>query len=117
MSLEQKYKTGVLWQDIQHQQLIDLLESFSEAETAGQDKYTYTLAFLVMYVNHHFGLEEAYMEAYAYPGLAAHKVEHAAYIQQLKEFLFIFLCQFFCCEFFLIFKIWNNHFFDHRVFR
>jgi len=86
MSLEQKFKTGVLWQDIQHQQLIDLLESFSEADEVGQDKFTYTLAFLVMYVNHHFGLEEAYMEAYAYSGLAAHKLEHAAYIQQLKEF-------------------------------
>jgi len=86
MSLEQKYKTGILWQDIQHQQLIELLENFSEADQMGQDTFTYTLAFLVMYVNHHFRLEEAYMEAYTYPDLVAHKREHAAYTMRLKEF-------------------------------
>jgi hemerythrin-like metal-binding protein len=86
MSLEQKYKTGVLWQDIQHQQLVDLLEKFSDADEMGQAMFTYTLAFLVMYVNHHFTLEEAYMQAYGYSDLAAHKQEHADYIAQLKEF-------------------------------
>jgi len=86
MSLEQKYKTGVLWQDIQHQQLVDLLEKFSAGDEMGQEMFTYTLAFLVMYVNHHFNLEEEYMQVYAYSDLAVHKKEHAQYIQQLKEF-------------------------------
>ena len=48
--------------------------------------FTYTPAFLVMYVNHHFMLEEAYRRAYDSPDPAAHKKEHADYTQQLKTF-------------------------------
>lgn len=86
MSLEQKYKTGVLWQDIQHQQLVELLQKFSGDDEMGQEMFTYTVGFLVMYVNHHFNLEEEYMQVYDYPDLPAHQKEHADFIQQLKEF-------------------------------
>ena len=86
MSLEEKYKTGVLWQDIQHQQLVDLLEKFADNNEMGQEMFTYTLGFLVMYVNHHFNLEEEYMQAYNFPDLDGHKKEHAEYVQQLKDF-------------------------------
>ena len=88
MTLDSKYETGVVWQDYQHKQLIDLFEKVKEAKTNQKDQnlYRYTIAFLAMYVNHHFKLEEQYMEAYGYPEKKKHKEEHKAFIKDLKEF-------------------------------
>jgi hemerythrin-like metal-binding protein len=68
--------------------LIELLEKLTgpNADEIDQNMFSYTVAFLVMYVNHHFSLEEEYMKAYACPDLAFHKKEHAEYVQQLKKF-------------------------------
>lgn len=86
--LDVKYETGVVWQDFQHKQLIDLFEKIKEAKSNNTDKnmYRYTIAFLAMYVNHHFKLEEAYMEKFDYPDLAMHQKEHREFIKELKLF-------------------------------
>ncbi len=88
MGLEKKYKTGILWQDTQHRQLIDLMEKLSDADTreAKSKMFTYTTAFLAMYVTHHFKLEEQYMKAYEYPDLEFHVKEHQKYINLVKQF-------------------------------
>jgi hemerythrin-like metal-binding protein len=88
MKFNVKYETGVVWQDFQHKQLIDLFGKVKEAASNSRDKhlYPYTLAFLAMYVNHHFKLEKAYMEKYRYPDLDAHHREHQTFIKELKEF-------------------------------
>ncbi len=87
-ALKDMYRTGVLWQDFQHRQLIDLFEDIKEARRQKNDKnlYRYTIAFLAMYVTHHFKLEEAYMEKYGYPGTEKHIQEHKDFIGELKEF-------------------------------
>lgn len=88
MSLDAKYETGVVWQDYQHKQLIDLFEKIKEAKTGQKDQnlYRYTVAFLAMYVNHHFKLEEEYMEKYKYPGKEGHVKTHRRFIKELKAF-------------------------------
>lgn len=88
MNLDAKYETGVLWQDFQHKQLIDLFEQVKEAKGNQKDKnlFRYTVAFLAMYVNHHFKLEEEYMEKSKYPDRAAHTKEHQDFVHELKEF-------------------------------
>ena len=88
MALDAKYETGVVWQDFQHKQLIDLFEKIKDAKTNQKEKnlYRYTIAFLAMYVNHHFRLEEEYMEKYAYPGKKEHESEHKGFIKELKAF-------------------------------
>ena len=88
MELQDKYKTGILWQDFQHGQLIDLFEKIAEARQDKKDKnlYWYTVAFLAMYVNHHFKLEEQYMEKYRYPDADEHIKEHKQFIKELKVF-------------------------------
>lgn len=88
MKLDVEYETGVVWQDFQHKQLIDLFEKIKQAKSNNKDKnlYRYTLAFLAMYVNHHFKLEEEYMEKYDYPDKAIHQKEHQAFVKELKEF-------------------------------
>ncbi len=56
MELDTKYETGVVWQDFQHKQLIDLFGKLKAAKINEDDKdlYRYSIAFLAMYVNHHF---------------------------------------------------------------
>lgn len=88
MSLEQKYFTGVVWQDFQHKELMDLFTKLRKARADKQDKdaFRFAIAFLSMYVNHHFKLEEEYMDIYYYPEKDAHKKEHKGYVKTLKDF-------------------------------
>lgn len=88
MQLDEQYQTGVLWQDFQHGQLIDLFEKLKETGENKDDKRLprYSFGFLAMYVNHHFKLEEQYMKKYRYPDTAAHQKEHREFIKELKWF-------------------------------
>ncbi len=88
MSFDAKYETGVVWQDFQHKQLIDLFQKVKEARANKKDQnlFRYTVAFLAMYVNHHFSLEEEYMEKYQYPGKDAHHKEHQDFVKEIKAF-------------------------------
>ncbi len=88
MELDAKFETGVLWQDFQHKQLIDLFDKVKEAKANKKDEnlFRYTVAFLAMYVNHHFKLEEEYMEKYKYPDRDLHVKEHQEFVLELKEF-------------------------------
>ena len=87
MEINKKYETGVLWQDLQHKELIDLLKKANPgSENFNASTYTYTLAFLVMYVNQHFSLEEGYMDHYGYPDSNTHKKIHKEFVQKLKKY-------------------------------
>ncbi|MCA1787073.1 MAG: hemerythrin family protein [Desulfobacteraceae bacterium] len=88
MKLDITYETGVIWQDFQHKQLIDLFEKIKKARSDEKEKdlYPYTTAFLAMYVNHHFSLEEEYMAKYDYPDTQVHTREHTAFVKELKTF-------------------------------
>jgi len=78
--------TGVQEIDAQHQALFEWL---AELETAAMDGRTlfgaYALTRLKHYARDHFELEESLMRAAAYPDLAAHMAEHAAFRAKLTE--------------------------------
>ncbi len=86
--MDSKYSTGVVWQDFQHKQLMDLFLKLRAAKQDKTDKdiYPYTLAFLAMYVNHHFSLEEEYMDIYCYPDKHLHEDEHRKLVKEIKAF-------------------------------
>ncbi len=88
MAEKKGYKTGVLWQDFQHGQLIELLNQLQKAKGEDQDEamFNYTVGFLAMYVNHHFKLEEAYMKTYEFEGQDDHRSAHKKLIQAIKKF-------------------------------
>ncbi|MCP3944176.1 MAG: hemerythrin family protein [Desulfobacteraceae bacterium] len=88
MLLEQKYFTGVIWQDFQHKEMMELFAKLRKARADKKDKdaFRFTVAFLSMYANHHFKLEEEYMDIYYYPEKESHKKEHKEYIKTLKKF-------------------------------
>ncbi len=88
MNLNIQYQTGLLWQDIQHREWVSLLDQLEEAQKIGQDQQLFheAVSFLVMYVNHHFFLEQEYMKRYLYPEERFHNEEHRIYLLRLKDF-------------------------------
>ncbi len=88
VDLDIQYQTGLLWQDSQHRQWILLLDQLKEAAKKGHDQHLFyqAVSFLVMYVNHHFSLEEEYMGRYLYPEERFHREEHRLYLIRLKDF-------------------------------
>jgi hemerythrin-like metal-binding protein len=88
VDLDIRYQTGLLWQDCQHREWISLLGQLEEAQKDRQDQQLFhqAVSFLVMYVNHHFSLEEEYMRQYLYPEERFHREEHRIYLVRLKDF-------------------------------
>jgi hemerythrin len=87
MVLDQKYITGVIWQDFQHKELMNLFTKLQKArEDKDKESFQFAVAFLAMYVNHHFKLEEQYMDIYNYPEKELHKKEHREYIKTIRDF-------------------------------
>ena len=88
MDLDIQYQTGLLWQDTQHKEWVSLLSQLKEAAKDGRDRQLFyqAVSFLVMYVTHHFSLEEEYMKQYLYPEERFHKEEHRLYLLRLKDF-------------------------------
>ena len=87
-NLPKSLATGILWQDLQHQQLIETLKqveiafnSYSEEEMIPK-----AMTFLEHYTKDHFGMEEAYMKAYGYPDLENHLALHEHFKDKLDEF-------------------------------
>ena len=68
--------------------MLYLFEQIKQAKTEKKDKnlYLFTIAFLAMYVNHHFKLEEQYMKKYKFPDADDHIKEHRNFIKELKVF-------------------------------
>jgi hemerythrin len=80
--------TGWEWQDNQHKELFkrinDLLDALSKGQAPAKVKGVFD--FLDQYVVSHFGAEERWMTANAYPAVAEHKREHQAFITELKSY-------------------------------
>ncbi len=87
MTLDTLYETGILWQDFQHKQLIDLLSSLEEKgeEKLDKEMFNNTVGFLVMYATHHFSLEQMYMEKYQYTDIENHIKEHNEFIGNIRK--------------------------------
>jgi len=73
--------------DAQHQELFARVNALLAAMNAGRgrDDLGRTLSFLGDYVDRHFGLEEAYMRRFNYPGYFAHKRAHDAFVADFKK--------------------------------
>lgn len=83
-----RYVTGIQEIDTQHKELVRIINELYDAMKQGSanDKISGILDFLTKYTIEHFQAEEKLMRGYAYPALAAHKVEHDALVKQVTEF-------------------------------
>lgn len=75
--------TGVDEIDRQHKELFSRVNALLAAMSEGRGKeHLHTVVrFLEDYVVTHFTTEEGYMARHSYPGMAAHKAEHAAFVR------------------------------------
>jgi hemerythrin len=81
------YAVNIMIIDNQHKQLVDMINGLHEAMRTGKGNEVLgeMVNGLAKYALHHFTQEEKYMTQHAYPGLAAHKVEHEAFKKKVGE--------------------------------
>jgi hemerythrin-like metal-binding protein len=84
-----QWDTGIEEIDLQHKALLAQVETLLEAIHSNDmdGRLPGLLAFLADYVEEHFRMEEAQMEASAYPGLAGHRAIHDDMRQQVGSLL------------------------------
>ena len=74
--------SDIIWQDTQHQVLFTLIEQIKNVPFDPD-----ILIRLKLYAEHHFSLEEAYMEKLDYPGREAHVDAHNRFREELAAML------------------------------
>ncbi len=74
--------------DNQHKELINRINALVEAMSKGKGKeeVSKVVDFLGSYIIKHFTSEEALMQRFNYPDVAAHKREHTAFVEDFKKF-------------------------------
>jgi len=72
--------SDLIWQDAQHQMLFKLID---DIKLEPFDRTVVTR--LHLYAEHHFCLEEIYMEKLDYPGIAAHIRAHNRFREELSS--------------------------------
>jgi hemerythrin len=79
LSVDKSLRTGVKTIDDQHRVFFRQINSFSRhcaRSGASRDRAIRLFTFLRLYSVQHFGLEQALMAEYRYPGLAGHRAAH-----------------------------------------
>ncbi|MBF0219018.1 MAG: hemerythrin family protein [Gammaproteobacteria bacterium] len=85
---DSKYLIGIPSIDVQHQQLLSLLNDFQRAYAynAGEKFERHCFDALVEYTRLHFSFEEELLAKNRYPELDAHKLEHRAFVAKVEEY-------------------------------
>jgi hemerythrin len=74
--------------DDQHKNLVAMLNELHRAmlRKEGQKALSSILGRMVEYTSYHFSTEERYMSMFHYPGLEAHRPEHAEFVSSVAQF-------------------------------
>lgn len=74
--------------DAQHRELVSMVNALHDAMTEGRSKEAMgrTIDGLIDYTRSHFTLEEAYFDMFGYPDSDAHKAQHRAFVDKVKDF-------------------------------
>jgi hemerythrin-like metal-binding protein len=78
---------GIPTIDAQHKALFGWINTLNDSlkNGDGSEAVGEVIWKLISYVTEHFGEEERLMLSYGYPGLAAHRKEHDAFVARLRE--------------------------------
>jgi hemerythrin-like metal-binding protein len=84
----QKYQVGITFVDIQHEQLVDIINALHQAMVAGQGRQVVGKAVekLILYAQAHFNEEEKVLESCGYPEFPALHIEN----ERLKYAVMVF---------------------------
>ena len=82
-----RFETGIGIIDSQHRAIFAALNSLADSFQSGRASALVdeTLTALLAYTVEHFQTEEKFMRELGYPGLAAHRAEHAVLIVKVQE--------------------------------
>jgi hemerythrin len=90
MEWDTNYENGIIWQDLQHKELIEsMLHLLNSIVEGNQDKDSFykTIKFVKHYYISHFLTEEKYMIANNYPLLKDHLAQHKYFINEINSFI------------------------------
>jgi hemerythrin len=76
------YKLGIIWQDVQHRRIVEIIKEFNSNP---QIDYQSIQAQLMFYAKDHFDTEEQYMREFAYDKTESHIKEHKTFIDKCDE--------------------------------
>ena len=85
---DNSYSVKVATVDMQHKTLVGMINELNDAMVAGKGRQAIEKIIngLIKYTATHFKLEEDYFDRYSYPDTAAHKREHAAFVNKVTQF-------------------------------
>jgi hemerythrin len=83
-----KYQVGIAFADVQHKQLVDIINRLHQALVDGQGRVVIgrTLDELIRYTKAHFAVEEQVLQSCGYPDFRAHRSEHECLAYAVLEF-------------------------------
>lgn len=83
------FETGVPDVDHEHRQLVDLINALAAEVEAGapRDRIQQFLGEVFARIAAHFALEESIMRKHAYHGYPAHKAEHEALLDDIRDIM------------------------------
>jgi hemerythrin-like metal-binding protein len=76
------YKLGIIWQDVQHRRIIEIIKKINANQFID---YKNILDQLTFYVEDHFDTEEQYMHEVAYDKTESHIEEHKTFKNKFDE--------------------------------
>ena len=84
----EKYQVGIAFADVQHKQLVDIINRLHQALVDGKGRIVIgrTLDELIRYTQAHFAAEEKVLQSCGYPDLLAHHSEHERLAYAVLEF-------------------------------
>lgn len=82
MSDDIDYKLGIIWQDIQHRRMVNIIK---ELNSSPHVDYNSIFNQLHYYIEDHFDTEEEYMREYGYDKIESHIKEHEDFKNKFEE--------------------------------
>jgi hemerythrin len=85
---DQSFSVKVKRYDEDHQKLFAMINTLHESMLAGKggEKIQEVVKQLADYTKYHFAAEEAELAKAKYPGRAAHRAEHEAFVKKVEQF-------------------------------
>lgn len=87
MEWNDRFKLGHSRIDLDHMQLVTLINQLTEAmlKREGKEVCARVLDELVSYFKTHFAMEEQLMTLHRYPNIVAHKAEHTQFVKEILD--------------------------------
>jgi hemerythrin len=84
----EKYYVGIAFADVQHKQLVDIINRLHQALVDGKGRKVVgkNLDDLIRYTRAHFAVEEKVLQSCGYPDFLAHHSEHECLAYDVLEF-------------------------------